>query len=150
VNVRDTVTALVEQSINDISISDGYSTDIDEVTTWKVAPMDDTLITANIKDLADEVESDEEGVWHTHRLHYEVDLQHPETPLLAARDAIRDFIQDVYTSLKNNIAFDNRRYKVRPEGDEFSIEQDEKKLASASIRFYIEFTTKAWDSAISN
>ncbi len=149
-NIRDTITALVETSINDISIIGGYSTDIDEVTVWKVAPMDDAKITANIKDLAADIESDDEGVWHTHRLHFEVDAQLPETDAAAARDAIRALIQDVYTSLKNNTSFDERRYKARPEGDEFSIEQDEKKLASASIRFYIEFTTKAWNSAISN
>jgi hypothetical protein len=94
-------------------------------------------------DMDDDIQSDNEGVWHFHILHFQIDIQKPG-------GEIYDFITDIYDSLRANVSFDNKRLKLRPEGDGFDIEQDKTKIAMATIMINVQFTTPAFEQIIMN
>ena len=146
-SVRKTVTDLVETMVNGISTSTGYQTDFDLISVWQTTPFSDDEVSCNIKDLADEIESDDEGVIHTHNLHFEIDL------IIGGKgsDAVengRFAIQDIYTAIRNN--FNTDTYKAWPESDDLTPQHDDKLVCNASVRFYIKFVTGAFESTILN
>lgn len=145
-SVRATITSLVVSAIAGINTSAGYNTDFDHVYTWKVTPFDDDETSASVYDTSDDIESDDEGILHKHTLHYEivVSLSDGATTISSVRDAIAD----VYTALQTSTGLTADKYRLWPQGDEINVDQSNKKVAIATIKFAVECYTDAWQQTI--
>ncbi len=138
----ETLVASWATNMAKIKVADGYHTTVKMVTTWEPRPSDATLLPAiDIRDVTGDAEqeslgSDQGGsdaASEEHTAHFEITLAMNSTAT-----AIRSFMMDVRKAVRDNMT---ATYDIRYTGHEMLVEQEERRIVGAVMRFDVVYHT---------
>ncbi len=138
----DTIVAAWKTNIAKIKVADGYHTTVATVTEWEPRTEEIAALPAiDIRDVSGEDEqvslgSDQGGAdaaAEEHVAQFEITLTMNSTP-----SALRGLIMDVRKAVRDNMT---ASYKIVPRGHTMIVEQEEKRVVGAVMRFDVTYTT---------
>lgn len=140
----------VKTILQTVKKSNGFYTDLgNKVETWRVKSyFKNTAAAINIKDRSDDSSLDaEDESLERHQLNVELNLLFKASVTdEEARKGITD-VKRAVLGLESNPEWSNLVDRIRPDGDEMDVDEDEDRIAGANVKFVIEYTTLALQEA---
>ena len=138
INKRQQICTAIDTALRTIQKSVGYETDLgNHVFEWRSTPLEEGELPALIWRDTDEPVEDTIGA-HLHRMVLEVEL-------LAAGNAspatLRKMIADVVTLIGANLTWGGLAEDTKPQIETIAVDQESRRLAGASLKFEILYTT---------
>jgi hypothetical protein len=127
-----------------MTTANGYKTNIGTYYhEWKTWPIPhDRAYEATLMDLSDDISDHSTGATyiHYHKLSLEIRVGGVMTTATA-----RDIIADINKCIGANLTWGGYVVRTLPGSDSMEVVQEEQKIVGATVRFSVEYRTKAWD-----
>lgn len=142
---RQQITDKLKTMLQDIKIANGYNSDLgNNVFEWRLFPFqEDNLPAIEYRDIDCEIESPP-ARRHDHKLAIDIEIitaSGSTTP-----ETIRKMIEDVHKAIGKNAFFDKLAIKTGPVSNSIQMEQDNKIIAGALLKFSITYATGDWET----
>ena len=148
VSIRQQIMGLIGTRLEGILIADGYETDIgSRVYEWRQESIPEALIPCLVyRDDPEESFADETVPRgrHRHRLMVSVDVVALGSLVIST---VRKMIADVIKAVGADTTWGGVALNTEPPMDEIYIEQKERKIGGATVKFVILYETGRWNPA---